>query len=57
MLYKNDKTEIGFAQKKLSNFLVSKYTTGNVTLQLGYFSTAVDIKKRREAVCHYNFVD
>lgn len=37
--------------------LVRKVTRGNVNLQLGRFSSELEIDKRRESVCKYKFID
>lgn len=38
-------------------YLVSRFSSGNVNLQLGRFSTKTTIEKRREQICNYHFID
>ena len=35
--------------------LVAKFSSGNVSLQLGRYATEKDIDARREKVCNYNY--
>ena len=54
-----EKTSRNFSQdrKTVKRSLVKKFSSGNVNLQLGRYSTESDIDKRRDSVCKYKFTD
>jgi len=41
--------------KKIARNLVKRYSTGNVSLQLGNYITEEEIKKRKKKVLSYHF--
>jgi len=44
-------------QKTAKPSLVKKFSTGNINLQLGRYSTERNIDERRENICKYKFID
>jgi len=56
-IHKTSNPNISTKKEQLSRSLISKYSCGNVNLQLGRFSTIDDIDKRRNNVCNYKFSD
>jgi len=55
--YNNTTPNFNRKIRDISRLLVSKYSSGNINLQSGRFSTETDINKRRDEVCDYRFAD
>lgn len=56
-IHKDLTPDLPAKKEKLSRSLVPKHSCGNVNLQLGRFSMANDIDKRRNNICDYKFSD